>query len=186
MPLIIPIWCELRDRSDSNSICCRTLKCCVVWVFGKMLTPEKWCHCWESKWMSFCDHTIPHRFAMVAERNKAYMFGMRLFCVCVVLCLDRGLATSWSLVQGVLLSVKWSSNWKSEARAQGAVEPAKKNRHGSLSLITRSKILLEKTKVAQIIRNKEPKGWLREMPRGIRSAVLQTQRIQSLSATYTV
>jgi hypothetical protein len=31
---------------------------------------------------------------------KAWMFGvcMRLFCVCVVLCLDRGLATGWSLI----------------------------------------------------------------------------------------
>jgi hypothetical protein len=39
---------------------------------------------------------------------KAWMFGvcMRLFCVCVVLCLGSGLATSWSPVQGVLLSVK--------------------------------------------------------------------------------
>jgi hypothetical protein len=36
---------------------------------------------------------------------------MCLFCVCVVLCLDRGLATSWSLVQRVLPSVKWSWNW---------------------------------------------------------------------------
>jgi hypothetical protein len=36
------------------------------------------------------------------------MFGvcMRLFCVYVVLCLGRGLATSRSLVQGVLPSVK--------------------------------------------------------------------------------
>jgi hypothetical protein len=33
---------------------------------------------------------------------------MGLFCVCVVLCLDRGLATSWSPIQGVLPSVKWS------------------------------------------------------------------------------
>jgi hypothetical protein len=41
------------------------------------------------------------------------MFGvcMCLFCICVVLCLGRGLATSWSLVQGVLPSVKWSWNW---------------------------------------------------------------------------
>jgi hypothetical protein len=37
---------------------------------------------------------------------------MCLFCVCVVLCLGRGLATSWSPVQGVLPSVKWSWNWK--------------------------------------------------------------------------
>jgi hypothetical protein len=36
------------------------------------------------------------------------MFGVcvRLFCVCVVLCLGRGLATNCSLVQGVLPSVK--------------------------------------------------------------------------------
>jgi hypothetical protein len=36
------------------------------------------------------------------------MFGvcMRLFCVCVVLCLGSGLATGWSLVEGVLSSVK--------------------------------------------------------------------------------
>jgi hypothetical protein len=30
---------------------------------------------------------------------------VRLFCVCVVLCVDSGLATSWSPVQGVLPSV---------------------------------------------------------------------------------
>jgi hypothetical protein len=42
---------------------------------------------------------------------------MRLFCVCVALCLGRGLATSWSLVQGVLLSVeKWLRN---RIRGQG-------------------------------------------------------------------
>jgi hypothetical protein len=34
------------------------------------------------------------------------------FCVCVVLCLGRGLATGWSPVQGVLPSVKWSRNWE--------------------------------------------------------------------------
>jgi hypothetical protein len=32
--------------------------------------------------------------------------GMRLFCVCVILCLGSGLATGWSLVQEVLQSVK--------------------------------------------------------------------------------
>jgi hypothetical protein len=31
-----------------------------------------------------------------------------LVCVCVVLCLGSCLATSWLLVQGVILSVKWS------------------------------------------------------------------------------
>jgi hypothetical protein len=56
------------------------------------------------------------------------MFGvcMCLFCVCVVLCLGRGLATSWSLVQGVLPSVKWSWSWKAEARAQGSCRASEK------------------------------------------------------------
>jgi hypothetical protein len=50
-----------------------------------------------------------------------------LFCACVVLCLGRGLATSWSLVQGVLPSVKWSWNWKIRGQSPtGAVESAKR------------------------------------------------------------
>jgi hypothetical protein len=52
---------------------------------------------------------------------------MCLFCVCVVLCLGRGLATSWSLLQGVLPSVKWSWNWKAEAGAQGGCTASEKN-----------------------------------------------------------
>jgi hypothetical protein len=46
------------------------------------------------------------------------MFGvyMCFFCVGAVLCLGRGLATSWSLVQEVLPIVNRSGNWK-EARA---------------------------------------------------------------------
>jgi hypothetical protein len=48
-----------------------------------------------------------------------------VYSVCVVLCLGRGHATSWSLVQGVLPSVKWLWNWKVEARAHGAAEPVK-------------------------------------------------------------
>jgi hypothetical protein len=50
---------------------------------------------------------------------KAWMFGvcMRLFCVCVVLCLDRGLATNSSLVQGVLPSVKYDYGTEQEAWA---------------------------------------------------------------------
>jgi hypothetical protein len=52
---------------------------------------------------------------------------MCLFCVCVVLCLGRGLAMSWTLIQGVLLPVKWSWNWKkSEARAQGGCRASEK------------------------------------------------------------
>jgi hypothetical protein len=44
----------------------------------------------------------------------AWMFGvyMRLFCICAVLCLCSGLATSWSVVQGVLPIVNRSGNWK--------------------------------------------------------------------------
>jgi hypothetical protein len=37
---------------------------------------------------------------------------MCLFCFCVVLCLGRGPVTSWSPVQGVLPSEKWSWNWE--------------------------------------------------------------------------
>jgi hypothetical protein len=41
--------------------------------------------------------------------------------------LGRGLATSWSLVQGVLPSVKWSWNWKNQRPGpKEAVVPAKK------------------------------------------------------------
>jgi hypothetical protein len=36
---------------------------------------------------------------------------VRLFCVCVVLCVGRGLATGWSPVQGVLPTVYRSRNW---------------------------------------------------------------------------
>jgi hypothetical protein len=37
-----------------------------------------------------------------------WMFGVciRLFCVCVALCVGSGLATGWSFLQGVLPSVK--------------------------------------------------------------------------------
>jgi hypothetical protein len=51
------------------------------------------------------------------------------FCDCVVLCLGRGLATSWSLVQGVLPSVKWSWNWKAEVRAQRGCRVGEKKLH---------------------------------------------------------
>jgi hypothetical protein len=38
---------------------------------------------------------------------------VRLFCVCVVLCVGSGLATGWSPVQEVLPTVCTSRNWKS-------------------------------------------------------------------------
>jgi hypothetical protein len=51
---------------------------------------------------------------------------MDVLCVCVVLCLGRGLATSSSLVQEVLPSVKMIMELKREARAQQrALEPLK-------------------------------------------------------------
>jgi hypothetical protein len=43
---------------------------------------------------------------------------VRLFCVCVVLCLGSGLATGRSLIQGVLPSVKNDYKTEEEVRAQ--------------------------------------------------------------------
>jgi hypothetical protein len=56
--------------------------------------------------------------------NKAWMIGMCvfLFCVCVFLCLGRGLATSWSLVHGVLPSLKPSWNWEISSALQSGSE----------------------------------------------------------------
>jgi hypothetical protein len=56
------------------------------------------------------------------------MFGvcMCLFCVCIVLCLDRGFATRWSLIQGVLPSVKMIMKLIEEARAQGGCRASEK------------------------------------------------------------
>jgi hypothetical protein len=58
--------------------------------------------------------------SLVRIPYKAWMFGMYicLSCACVVLCLGSGLATSWSLVQGVLPSVKWSK-WKTTSTPWG-------------------------------------------------------------------
>jgi hypothetical protein len=44
---------------------------------------------------------------------------VRLFCVCVVLCVGRGLGTGWSPVQGVVPTVYRSRNWKSGQGPQG-------------------------------------------------------------------
>jgi hypothetical protein len=49
-----------------------------------------------------------------------------LFCVCSVLCLGRGLATSWLLVQGILRNVNRSGNWK-QARAYKGCGAAQEN-----------------------------------------------------------
>jgi hypothetical protein len=62
---------------------------------------------------------------------KTWMPGVciRLFCVSLVLCLDRGLKTGRSLAQGVLPSVKNDYGNEQEARAlNGLEEPLKKKR----------------------------------------------------------
>jgi uncharacterized membrane protein YjgN (DUF898 family) len=61
---------------------------------------------------------------------RKWMFGvcMRLFCVCVVLYVGSGLATGWSLVHGVLPSVKNDYWTEKEAWGlNGLEEPPKKN-----------------------------------------------------------
>jgi hypothetical protein len=44
---------------------------------------------------------------------------VRLLCVCVVLCVGSGLATGWSPVQGILLTVYRLGDWKSGQGPQG-------------------------------------------------------------------
>jgi hypothetical protein len=66
--------------------------------------------------------------------NGVYMFS----CVCVA-CLGRGLATSWSPVQGVLPPVYRLGNWnKKRPRPTRAVEPLKKKIWGGESEICAS------------------------------------------------
>jgi hypothetical protein len=49
---------------------------------------------------------------------------VHLFCVCIALCVGRGLATNWPPVQGVLPIVYiGSKNWKTAKAQQSAVEP---------------------------------------------------------------
>jgi hypothetical protein len=48
---------------------------------------------------------------------------VRLFCVCVVLCVGSGLAKCWSPVRGALLTVYRLINWKAAMVQQRAVEP---------------------------------------------------------------
>jgi hypothetical protein len=55
------------------------------------------------------------QWVWIPLRAWTFFVYMCLFCLCAVLCLGRGLSTSWSLVQGVLPIVNRSGNWK-EAR----------------------------------------------------------------------
>jgi hypothetical protein len=61
---------------------------------------------------------------------EAWMFVCVCLCVCVVLRIGRGLATGWSLVQGVLPSVnkitKLNKRWGPNKRV---VEPLKKKKN---------------------------------------------------------
>jgi hypothetical protein len=59
---------------------------------------------------------------------KSHLGDGCLVCICVFLCLVRGLVRSWSLVQGVLLIVNRSGNWK-EARAHKGCRASKKKQH---------------------------------------------------------
>jgi hypothetical protein len=90
---------------------CRKMVYFVFVIISKPVMVAK-----QSKaWTVFTCQTL---WSWVRIPLRAWMFGvyMCLFCLCAVLCLGRGLATSWSLVQGVLPIVNRSGNWK-EARA---------------------------------------------------------------------
>jgi hypothetical protein len=59
---------------------------------------------------------------------------VRFLCVCVVLCIGRGLPRSWSPVQGVLPCVKWSRNWEISPMLQSGSKRKKKICSRSFSL----------------------------------------------------
>jgi hypothetical protein len=67
------------------------------------------------RWLERCDRGIE-------SHSMHVCLCMLLFCVCVVLCVDSGLATGWSLVQGVLPSVKKAYETQEEARVQQRAE----------------------------------------------------------------
>jgi hypothetical protein len=108
----------------------------IAWPFGKVVVNwgvicGKYSYRWELSW-KFVVYVISFRImgccALIQEKIskyiwtlgswvriplRAWMFGvfMRLFSICVALCLGSGLTTGWSLVQGVLPSEKWLRNW---------------------------------------------------------------------------
>jgi hypothetical protein len=97
------------------------------------VTKKWWCQNLWSRWPRGLRHvlsSLTRKLGSWAQiPHKAWIFGtcMCLFCVCVFLCLSRGFATNWSLVQGVLPSVKRSWNWKWKARAQGGFKASEKS-----------------------------------------------------------
>jgi hypothetical protein len=54
-----------------------------------------------------------------SHSRYGYLYCVRLFCVCVVLCVGSGLAMDWSLVHGVLRTVRILRNWKSSQGPKG-------------------------------------------------------------------
>jgi hypothetical protein len=60
------------------------------------------------------------------------------FCVCVVLYLGRVLATSWSLVQGVLPIVNRSGDWKAARSHKGcrAIQTYKQTKSVKIEVVT--------------------------------------------------
>jgi hypothetical protein len=65
--------------------------------------------------LSSLDRTLGSWLRIPLNHSKHGCVCMRLFCVCVVLCIGSGLATGLSLVQGVIPSVfkkRLLRNWK--------------------------------------------------------------------------
>jgi hypothetical protein len=60
---------------------------------------------------------------MGSNSTRVMNVCVRLFCVCVVLCVGSGLSTGWSPVQGVLRTVYKLRNWKDGQGPQRVVEP---------------------------------------------------------------
>jgi hypothetical protein len=94
----------LRRRSTSSQDLVVLTACCHVFY-----------HLWFSQPVTVAERSkactvFARSEAGIVGSNpkKALIFGMcmRLFCVCVALCVSIGLTTGWSLVQGVLPSVK--------------------------------------------------------------------------------
>jgi hypothetical protein len=98
------------------------------------LGTERWCQSY------FCNTHNPPCNGLagggegrsIFARSKAGIVGsnptwgmvvcVRLFCVCVVLCVNSGLATGRSLVQGVLPAAYRLGNWESGNGPQGLLE----------------------------------------------------------------
>jgi hypothetical protein len=104
-----------------------------TWMIHVVLCSKLW-HSYLVKPVTVAERSVLSSLARkpglwVRIPQNAWMFGicMCLFCVCVALCLGRELATGWSLVQGVLPSVKMIMKLKNQRPGpKGAVEPVKK------------------------------------------------------------